>query len=437
MTAHANKQPMIHIEGLGKAYHIGARRVPYKTFRESLSSMIYAPIRRAKHVLHGQASAASDLTESFWALRGVGFDVREGEVVGIIGRNGAGKSTLLKILSRITEPGEGFVVLNGRVGALLEVGTGFHPELTGRENVYLNGAILGMSRSEIARKFDEIIDFAEIERFVDTPVKHFSTGMGLRLGFAVAASLEPEILIVDEVLAVGDARFQKKCLGKMTDVAQAGRTVLFVSHNMAAIQSLCGRAIWLDLGHVIEDGTPDQVIAHYLRSSVTAESRKIWSDRTTAPGNEVVRLRSISIRPENGGDTDQISCATPLTIRFEYWTLKPGSHLHLTAYLQDQNGIVVFSTRSISDPNWHGRPFPVGLFASEFRIPGDLLNDGTHSVSVRFVQDQANSVYYLEGIASFEVADLGEQGSQWFGKRSGVVRPRLLWTTQQLADDPA
>jgi lipopolysaccharide transport system ATP-binding protein len=244
----------LRVDGLGKQYRIGKREAAYRTFRDVLADALSAPFKRAAGLLRGNAAAAADLSETIWALRDVSFEVKKGEVVGIIGRNGAGKSTLLKILASITEPSEGEVQLYGRVGALLEVGTGFHPELTGRENIYLNGAILGMSRAEIRRKFDEIVAFAEVEKFIDTPVKHYSSGMGLRLGFAVAAHLEPEILIVDEVLAVGDAAFQKKCLGKMSEVAGEGRTVLFVSHNTAAVQGLCERGIVLERGRLAFDG---------------------------------------------------------------------------------------------------------------------------------------------------------------------------------------
>src|SRR5260221_1535709 len=254
----------IHIQGLSKKYRIG-RREQYRTFRDVLTNTITAPLQRVRGLLRGNASAAANLTDTIWALKDVSFSVKQGEVIGLIGHNGAGKSTLLKILSRITEPTEGRAEVFGRVGALLEVGTGFHPELTGRENVYLNGAILGMGRQEIERKFDEIVAFAEIDKFIDTPVKYYSSGMGLRLGFAVAAHLEPEILIVDEVLAVGDAEFQKKCLGKMSEVAGGGRTVLFVSHNLAAVETLCARSIHLARGMVAIDGKTDEVIGTYIK----------------------------------------------------------------------------------------------------------------------------------------------------------------------------
>ncbi|MCE7948238.1 MAG: ABC transporter ATP-binding protein [Chloroflexi bacterium CFX4] len=263
----------LRVEGLGKQYRIGKAEAAYRTFRDVLADTLSAPFRRAVGLLRGNAAAANNLSEVIWALRDVSFTVKKGEVVGIIGRNGAGKSTLLKILSSITEPTTGEAKLYGRVGALLEVGTGFHPELTGRENIYLNGAILGMSRAEIRRKFDEIVAFAEVEKFIDTPVKHYSSGMGLRLGFAVAAHLEPEILIVDEVLAVGDSAFQRKCLGKMGEVAGEGRTVLFVSHNMAAVQNLCGRGIVLESGRLIVDALVNIAIEAYtLQGSLPSQA---------------------------------------------------------------------------------------------------------------------------------------------------------------------
>jgi lipopolysaccharide transport system ATP-binding protein len=254
----------IKVEKLGKKYRIGAKQQPYQTLRESLVQVASSPFRKVRDLLSGQAYGASNLSEDFWALKDVSFEIKHGDVVGIIGRNGAGKSTLLKILSRITEPSLGYVDIYGRVGALLEVGTGFHPELTGRENVYLNGTILGMTRKEIDHKFDAIVDFAGVEKFIDTPVKHYSSGMGLRLGFAIAAFLEPEILIVDEVLAVGDAEFQKKCLGKMQDVAGEGRTVLFVSHNMSAILDLCQHVFWVNQGGIYRSGKSIEIVQEYL-----------------------------------------------------------------------------------------------------------------------------------------------------------------------------
>ena len=314
----------IRSENLGKQYRIGSQLGKYPTLRDKLADALAAPLRRVGKLLRGEATGAAGLDETIWALRDVSIEIGQGEVVGIIGRNGAGKSTLLKILSRITEPTVGFVDICGRVGSLLEVGTGFHNELTGRENVYLNGAILGMKREEIDRKFDEIVAFAEVEKFIDTPVKHYSSGMYLRLAFAVAAHLEPEILLVDEVLAVGDAAFQKKCLNKMEGVGQQGRTVLFVSHNMPAITRLCERAILLDEGRVIMDGLASQVVSTYLSSDLGTTAVREWPDPGQAPGNEVARLRAVRVRSEDGQVTDVVDIRQPVGIEMEYEVLKSG-----------------------------------------------------------------------------------------------------------------
>ena len=308
----------LRIENVGKQYQIGqGKTAAYETLGDRIVSTVQAPFKRIGSVLRGQSSAVA--TDSIWALRDVSFEVQHGEVVGIIGRNGAGKSTLLKILSQITEPTKGAIDIYGRVGALLEVGTGFHPELTGRENVFLNGAILGMNRHEIARKFDEIVDFSGIEKFIDTPVKHYSSGMQMRLAFAVAAHLDPEILIVDEVLAVGDAEFQKKCLGKMSDVTKEGRTVLFVSHNMAAVQSLCTRGVLLNSGRVELDAAADTVISAYMmgtRTTLTEHQPGIYDvsqRRGAGPTGQPIIQR---IRLENafGAPSDSFQMGNPMQI---------------------------------------------------------------------------------------------------------------------------
>ncbi len=296
----------ITAEKISKKFYIGRRQEKYKTLRDTIADAVKSPLRKAGNLLRGHATGAAELNEAIWALEDVSFQVRRGEVIGIIGRNGAGKSTLLKILSRITEPTAGYAELRGRVGSLLEVGTGFHPELTGRENVYLNGAILGMRRAEINRNFDQIVAFAEVEKFIDTPVKHYSSGMYLRLAFAVAAHLEPEILIVDEVLAVGDASFQKKCLNKMEDVGKQGRTVLFVSHNMPAVTNICERVILLDNGRVSLDGTAHQVVSKYLGSGTNAMAAREWGDPQTAPGGEIARLLAVRVKTEDGVVADTL-----------------------------------------------------------------------------------------------------------------------------------
>ncbi len=290
---------VIRVENLGKLYRIGSPRRRQDTLRDSIADFLRSPLRYLRSVGPPGAKAQPD---QIWALKDVCFEVKRGEVVGIIGRNGAGKTTLLKILSRITEPTEGYAEIRGRVGSLLEVGTGFHPELTGRENIYLNGAIIGMKKAEIDRKFDEIVAFAEIEKFLDTPVKRYSSGMYVRLAFAVAAHLEPEILLVDEVLAVGDAAFQKKCLGKMGDVAKEGRTVLFVSHNMAAVQNLCRRSLLLNDGQVVLDGSTDRVVMKYL-SWIQSRTSAPLSNRKDREGNGALRFKRIYARICNeGGD---------------------------------------------------------------------------------------------------------------------------------------
>jgi lipopolysaccharide transport system ATP-binding protein len=306
-------QAAIAVENLSKRYRVDhlEKRERYKTLRDTLADVAKAPLR-----LFGRGGSSHSV-EDFWALKDVSFEVKPGEVVGIIGRNGAGKSTLLKVLSRITEPSSGYADVYGRVGSLLEVGTGFHNELSGRDNIYLNGSILGMSRSEIRGKFDEIVAFSECERFLDTPVKRYSSGMYMRLAFAVAAHLEPEILVVDEVLAVGDAAFQRKCLGKMNEVAGHGRTVLFVSHNMAAVQGLCSRAIRLDGGRVVGDGSADQIVGDYLRAASAASGAAALRDRTDRTGDGSVRLVSLDIAAADGEPAIRTGGRLRVTIGYE------------------------------------------------------------------------------------------------------------------------
>jgi lipopolysaccharide transport system ATP-binding protein len=307
----------IRVEGLGKRYRIGAREEMYKTLRDSLADALLSPVRRVARALRGEPAAGP--SETLWALKDLTLTVTHGEVLGIIGRNGAGKSTLLKVLSRITEPTTGFAEIEGRVGSLLEVGTGFHPELTGRENIFLNGAVLGMRKAEIARKFDEIVAFAEVGRFIDTPVKHYSSGMYLRLAFAVAAHLEPDVLIVDEVLAVGDASFQKKCLGKMGEVAEGGRTVLLVSHNMEAIMGLCSRAVWLDAGAKVADGPAGDVVRDYLTSGgAAAVSSTALEKRTDRLGDGRMRFTGFHLRDRAGNVVDAAIAGDPVEFVITY-----------------------------------------------------------------------------------------------------------------------
>lgn len=402
-------KPIIRVENLSKQYGIGARAEPYSTLRESLMRTVRKPVDLIRGG-NGQKQP------TFWALADLNFEVMPGEVVGIIGRNGAGKSTLLKVLSRITEPTKGRIELYGRVGSLLEVGTGFHPELTGRENIYLNGAILGMRRDEIAKKFDEIVDFAEIEGFLDTPVKRYSSGMYMRLAFAVAANLEPEILIVDEVLAVGDAEFQKKCLGKMKSVSEHGRTVLFVSHNMSAVQNLCAEVVYLEQGKIVDKGEPSAVIGRYLKGNEEDRLWKAWDD-SDAPGNESVKLRSLRVVPQTGADEGVgIDVRTPLTIEIEFVNLDENAETNLSLHLNNQKGECVMALISES------RKLRVGPSIGTLSIPGNFLNNGSYFVSVLIVRNQSVPILQLDGAISFTVADYRENVA-YFGDWVGAVRP--------------
>jgi len=350
---------------------------------------------------------------------------------------GAGKTTLLKILSRITEPTSGRAVINGRVGSLLEVGTGFHPELTGRENIYLNGAILGMSHREIERKFDEIVEFAELEKFIDTPVKRYSSGMYVRLTFAVAAHLEPEILLVDEVLAVGDAQFQKKCLGKMGDVSKKGRTILFVSHNLIALRSLCPKAIWLDCGEMRGEGSSSDVIADYLQLQSTNVSEQVWDDLESAPGNETAKIHRVWVESEKVLRDVGYPRESEISVGVEYWHLDPSSQIHITLHFKVEQQVVASTTGSFHNPSWHELSRRTGLLRSVWKIPAKFLNTGQYSVAVLIVKNKSRVVYTMEAMEdalSFKViATMGRTGS-WYGREPGVVTPQFQWEIQHLGD---
>ena len=417
----------IRVEKLSKEYHIGGPQKTYDRLGYHLADLVTSPFRRAGKLLRGQASGAAELDETIWALKDVSFEVGHGEVVGIIGRNGAGKSTLLKILSRITELTEGYVEIHGRVGSLLEVGTGFHPELTGRENIFLNGAILGMKRTEIMRKFDEIVAFAETEKFIDTPVKHYSSGMYMRLAFAVAAHLEPEILIVDEVLAVGDAMFQKKCLGKMGDVAKEGRTVLFVSHNLLAVENLCGNVIWLQDGAIAEQGSPGPVISAYLQHSFQTSTERVWPMSPAAEA-EAVRLHRVCVYPSGGNPADPLTVHTPLSLEFEYWNLDPASHVFVSFCLYNEHNILLFDICPALEPYWQRKPSPTGRLRSVCHIPGDFLNDGLHRVALTVWRNNASVIEEPEALV-FNVEDSLEERYGWYGEWQGAIRPALEWET--------
>jgi lipopolysaccharide transport system ATP-binding protein len=416
----------IRVAGLGKRYKLGVQRQRYKTLRDSVAGVV----KKASRLLSSPTEQAS-ADRTFWALRDVSFEVEHGEVIGIVGRNGAGKSTLLKVLSRITEPTEGCADIYGRVGSLLEVGTGFHPELTGRENIFLNGAILGMSRKEIVAKFDEIIAFAEVERFIDTPVKHYSSGMGLRLGFAVAAHLEPEILVVDEVLAVGDAAFQQKSLGKMGEVAKQGRTVLFVSHNMAAVRSLCSRAVLLDGGRVVRTGAVGDIVNQYLNGAAGKQGQRVWDDAATAPGTDRARLRAIRILNADGRLIDQANLSDAVHVEVEYSVLVADSILNLSLSVHNQEDVHVFASTNLTDKKWYAAPHPVGIYKAVCKIPPNFFNAGRYAVTLLLVERGRHVVAQADRAVSVEMVDLGEQRGGYFGRWGGVIRPLLEWSSTQ------
>jgi lipopolysaccharide transport system ATP-binding protein len=419
----------IRCKRLGKQYQIGGREV-YKALRDKLADALSAPLRHLRGAFSaGKSPARRD--NLIWALRDASFDIQHGEAVGIIGRNGAGKSTLLKILSRITEPTAGSVEIHGRTGSLLEVGTGFHAELTGRENIYFNGSLLGMKRTEIRSKFDEIVDFAEMDKFIDTPVKHYSSGMYMRLAFAVAAHLEPEILMVDEVLAVGDASFQKKCLNKMQQVGDEGRTVLFVSHNMPAITRLCRRAILLDGGRIVSDGPSHEVAGAYLRSDHGTTAMRSWPDPATAPGNDVVRMRSVRVITEDGKTSANIDIRKPVGIEMSYEVTRPGYILVPNYNFYNQEGIHIFITND-QDPAWRRCPRPPGQYVSTAWVPGNFFSEGTLIVGAAISTLDPVIVHCHERDAvAFQVVDSLDGDSargDYGGTMPGVIRPLLRWS---------
>jgi lipopolysaccharide transport system ATP-binding protein len=421
--------PAIIVENLSKRYRIGKRVDPSQS-RKDVARMLLSPFSYLASTLRDPSEE-----ETLWALKDVSFTVKSGEALGMIGRNGAGKSTLLKILARITEPTSGRAILDGRVGSLLEVGTGFHPELTGRENIYLSGAILGMKRAEIDRKFDEIVAFAETERFLDTPVKRYSSGMYVRLAFAVAAHLEPEILLVDEVLAVGDSAFQKKCLGKMGDVATQGRTVVFVSHNLVAVQSLCKQAIWLDHGSIIQQGEANQVVTQYLASGNQSIAEQTWPEMASAPGNDKVRIRRVRVYPENGSPNDPITMESPVIIEVEYWSLIPGQVVSSCLHFYTEHLLVAFtSSPTDSEVDLSIQSKPVGLYQEVCKIPRNLLNSGIYRIWLLMVEDASKVVFRIEDCVGFEVLDLSVRAGAWYGREPGLVRPVLEWKTRELAN---
>ncbi len=432
---------VIRAVGLSKKYIIGHQAERYVALRDVLARNVRNLWRRTSDMARGRAIVAGDSTEEFWALKDVSFDVNQGEVLGIIGRNGAGKSTLLKILSRITEPSEGRVSIKGRVASLLEVGTGFHPELTGRENIYLNGAILGMTRSEIKRKFDEIVDFSGVEKFLDTPVKRYSTGMHVRLAFAVAAHLEPEILVVDEVLAVGDAEFQKKCLGKMSEVAHEGRTVLFVSHNMNSVERLCKRVLWLEAGNL--SGSYPNVregIVAYLRGSDQHNGdATAWRQINDFERNDYfipqeLRVFSRDPRAPSGGPfSNQFDIV--VDIMGEVLLVDPALNIGIGVYSEEGTLLFQSLTTDSAEVNWI--KLGLGPIQLQVIIPQRLLNEGNYRIEL------LASLHYREWLlapgvgapmVSFSIQGGLSESPYWDDKRPGILAPVLRWHSQSVGE---
>lgn len=425
----------IKVELLSKRYRIGTAPTKFKygMLRDVIVDIASTPIRWVRSI-GKQKQLNEDKPNYIWALKDVSFELEEGKVLGIVGRNGAGKSTLLKILSRVTEPTQGIVTVRGRVGSLLEVGTGFHPELTGRENIYMNGAILGMKRVEIENKFDEIVAFSEVEQFIDTPVKRYSSGMYLRLAFAVAAHLEPEILVVDEVLAVGDAEFQKKCMGKMGDVAHQGRTVLFVSHNMSAILRLTEETIVLDKGQLIMRGPSQKAVDFYLSSGQSQAGERIWSS-DEIPHNSAP-FYPIALRIKNGQDkvVDTIRSTEPVTIELEYRLEAPLTGLRVGFYLSSMRGEYIITSFDTDDSEQYEKfgTRDSGHYISHCTLPADMFNEGRYLLGVNASSFGVRRYFQDEQALSFNVDISGAPGTQWAEPRQGPIRPRLNWKIEKV-----
>ena len=410
-------QPIIRVQGLSKRYHLGGPSAAYATLRETLMDLARKPVRSLRKNGNGPTT--------IWALKDVEFEVTPGEIVGIIGRNGAGKSTLLKILSRIVQPTEGRAELFGRVASLLEVGTGFHPELTGRENIFLNGSILGMTGKEIARKFDEIVAFSEVEKFIDTPVKRYSSGMYVRLAFAVAAHLQPEILIIDEVLAVGDYNFQQKCLNKMQDVSTGGRTVLFVSHNLGAINRLCNRCLLLDAGHLIASGETANVVQTYMTSGLV--ERPEYSQVSNS--EKAMNILHIALRGSDGEIRSDIRYDECLTFEFDYEAHQTvtGTSLGIMVYTLD--GTCAFTSADIDAHSELLAARPPGRYRTQVTIPAKWLNVGRYTVRVALANASSGAVYDDIEALIFRIVDVGTPGSLNGIKRPGILQPLFDWET--------
>jgi lipopolysaccharide transport system ATP-binding protein len=422
----------VSVENLGKRYTIGhqTERGQYVSLRDVLVQRTKAAWHRTAELFRGKPVRLGDTQEDIWALKDVSFDIARGEVAGIIGHNGAGKSTLLKVLSRITEPSTGRVTITGRVASLLEVGTGFHPELTGRENIFLNGAILGMPRQEIRRKFDEIVAFAEVEKFLDTPVKRYSSGMYVRLAFAVAAHLEPEILIIDEVLAVGDMAFQEKCLGKMNSVASGGRTVLIVSHNIGVIKRLCKTCLYLRSGRLVANGPAGEVADTYLATlSGSKGTVGVWEAESRGP-SAAFQFITVRTTDENGEPKDTFARHEPIRITISYTVAQAVSKLRLCIQFMTVNGSVAFSSYEDSSVRT-GRPRQPGTYEAVCDIPADLLNSQVYDVLVAADMPRIVELVPLMLVLRLRIVDTSDRYIYYAQSPEGVVCPELKWITEQ------
>ena len=419
---------VVKVENLGKQYKIGSVIDRSPTLRDAIVRAAQWPVRW----LRGEARPSK---ETIWAMRGVSFEVKRGQVLGVIGRNGAGKSTLLKVLSQITEPTEGYARITGRVGSLLEVGTGFNQELTGWENIFLNGAILGMKRREILKKFDEIVDFSGVEKFIDTPVKRYSSGMYLRLAFSVAAHLEPEILVVDEVLAVGDADFQRKCLGKMSDVASEGRTVLFVSHNMSAVLRLTDSAIVLERGKLVYDAPTQEAVEFYMSSGYSQSSERIWSREEVPESAAPFRPISLRVVDPRGQITDLVRSIEPLTVEVEYELDAPIQGLRVGVYLLSIRGDLVFTSFDTDSAEQYNQfaTREAGRYVSRCQIPADFFNEGQYVLGINASSYGIKRYFQDEHALTFSIDPMGAPGKQWTEVRLGTIRPRLNWKIEEQA----
>ena len=395
-----------------------------------VDQMVKAKSRKAKAESPNGERDGDLGDDEVWALREVSFQVKQGEILGIIGRNGAGKSTLLKILSRVTSPTKGEVRIKGRIASLLEVGTGFHPELTGRENVFLNGAILGMTKAEIRTKLDEIIAFAEIDTYMDTPVKRYSSGMYVRLAFAVAAHLETEILICDEVLAVGDAEFQKKCIGKMQDVSKRGRTILFVSHNMAAVTKLCSQCTFLDGGRLRLIGVPDEIIPYYLRSGKQTEGIRTWDETLENNSDPRLKINALRILGPDGSATGRVDIRKPFTVEVEYRILETLPQFRIGLQVITPDGTVAFTSADSADPSYETKKCTPGRYTTRCFVPGNLLNEGFYILAVGADIPFEKQLFLEEGAIGFSVEQTGGVSSRFPEKWPGVICPQLKWQTE-------